>query len=183
MQTVTSALAAASVPKGIGPATAALLLSVFSPRHVPFFEDELHAWIFPGHAKLKYNIKEYTTMVEEVWSLMDQLNDEGTEEVKAWMLEKAGFVIGHWDLLDESEKEGVLRLTAKNTKEVKSNGGNKRKRESKSEAEETEIDEISQPPTEVSSTKKIKKEGKQEFKTEEKAPEEHTKPRRSERKR
>lgn len=183
MQTVTSALAAASVPKGIGPATAALLLSVFSPRHVPFFEDELHAWIFPGHAKLKYNIKEYTTMVEEVWSLMDRLNDEGTEEVKAWMLEKAGFVIGHWGLLDEREKEGVLRVAIKKTKEVKPNSENKRKRESESEAEKTKINETSQPPTEAPSTKKIKKEGNQKLKTKEKAQEEHTKPRRSERKR
>jgi hypothetical protein len=41
---------------GIGPATGTLILNVFDPKYIPFFQDEMFLWFFPDlkGAKLKY---------------------------------------------------------------------------------------------------------------------------------
>ena len=57
--------------KGVGPATASLLLSVAYPRAVPFFSDELFYWTAATGEKvklekIKYNLKEYGEIVKEV---------------------------------------------------------------------------------------------------------------------
>lgn len=83
--------------KGIGPATASLLLSVAAPDSVPFFSDELFRWCVwdePGspngwQRKIKYNAKEYELVLEKVHALVKRLG------VRAVDAEKVAWVLGH----------------------------------------------------------------------------------------
>ena len=68
-----SALTTLTKLKGIGPATASLLLSTSDPENVPFFSDELFRWAFwedkPGcrwDRKISYSAKEYRELVAKV---------------------------------------------------------------------------------------------------------------------
>ncbi|RYC55799.1 hypothetical protein CHU98_g10416 [Xylaria longipes] len=58
---VTKAIDAIAKLRGIGPATASLLLSVHDPDRVIFFSDEAYWWLCCGGQKppIKYNAKEY----------------------------------------------------------------------------------------------------------------------------
>ncbi|KAI0452684.1 hypothetical protein F5B21DRAFT_327522 [Xylaria acuta] len=58
---VTKAIDAIAKLKGVGPATASLLLSVHDPERVIFFSDEAYWWLCCGGQKspIKYNAKEY----------------------------------------------------------------------------------------------------------------------------
>ncbi|MDA4133776.1 MAG: hypothetical protein OK454_11745, partial [Thaumarchaeota archaeon] len=60
--------------KGIGPATASLLLAVHFPAEAPFFADEAMLWLCCGGKKdtvIKYNAKEYAQLCEQAGKLMD----------------------------------------------------------------------------------------------------------------
>ncbi|KAI9674344.1 MAG: hypothetical protein M1829_003746 [Trizodia sp. TS-e1964] len=99
--------------KGIGPATASLILAVYAEADVPFFSDELFRWVSWGdEAKsgaqgwlqnIKYNTKEYTILFKRVVELMERLRNEarlennGSErsELTAAQVEKVAFVLGH----------------------------------------------------------------------------------------
>jgi hypothetical protein len=117
--------------KGVGPATASLLLSVLRPREIPFFSDELFRWCAwdadrgkDGEGwkrKIKYNIKEYEMVVTKVKELRRRLG-EGVEmergkaagadlvgwavhiEKVAWVLGKEGVDIDNEE--EEMEKQG-----------------------------------------------------------------------------
>lgn len=93
--------------RGIGPATASLLLSCADPDKVPFFSDELYRWMMwdePDTAKgrgwarkIGYTDKEYTGLVEKVRACLERLRGEqGWEEgeVGAMDLEKVAYVLG-----------------------------------------------------------------------------------------
>ena len=85
---------------GIGPATGTLILNIFDPVNVPFFQDEMYAWFFPNEsATLKYTRKEYFRLVEEVPRVLTRLS------VKAVEVEKVSYVLGHLELLDSKERE------------------------------------------------------------------------------
>ncbi|KAI0405790.1 hypothetical protein F4802DRAFT_134838 [Xylaria palmicola] len=58
---VATAVAAITKLKGVGPATASLLLSVHDPERVIFFSDEAFWWLCCGgqRSPIKYNAKEY----------------------------------------------------------------------------------------------------------------------------
>ncbi|CAK4026409.1 Hypothetical predicted protein [Lecanosticta acicola] len=78
--------------KGIGPATASLLLSVCHASRVPFFSDELYRFCFWEEGKgtgwdrpIKYKLKEYLALFEKV-------NEKRT--LNAVDLEKAAYVLG-----------------------------------------------------------------------------------------
>jgi hypothetical protein len=75
--------------KGIGPATASLLLSVHDCARVPFFSDELYQWIVHDGKKvtIKYNMKEYEELVAGIEKLIDRLG------VDARDAEKVAFVL------------------------------------------------------------------------------------------
>jgi hypothetical protein len=90
---------------GVGPATASLVLSVYIPMNVPYFEDEAFAWLCSdwGKEKLKYDGKEYMELFRRVWQFRQGLG----MEVTAVEVEKLAFVLGHWDLVDEKGKEAV----------------------------------------------------------------------------
>lgn len=96
--------------KGVGPATATLLLSVHDPDGTPFFSDELYAWLVDGAAgpprsKLKYDAKEYRRLYE-AWVEFRRRAIQDKEEggVRAVDVEKAAFVLGHWEFLDGDER-------------------------------------------------------------------------------
>ncbi|KAH7094665.1 hypothetical protein FB567DRAFT_586023 [Paraphoma chrysanthemicola] len=102
--------------KGIGPATASLLLSVGKPKEVPFFSDELFRWCVwdeqggPGgwKRKIKYNAKEYEQVVEAVEVLWVRLGGKVRAvdiERVAWVLGKEGVTVGEEGDDGESEKE------------------------------------------------------------------------------
>ncbi|KAF1922057.1 hypothetical protein BDU57DRAFT_70503 [Ampelomyces quisqualis] len=94
---VTKALKVLTDLKGIGPATASLLLSVASPDKVPFFSDELFRWCMwnePGapkgwQRKIKYTAKEYESLLAEVRALRTRLGVRAVDAEKvAWALGK-----------------------------------------------------------------------------------------------
>lgn len=89
--------------KGVGPATASLLLSVYDPVHAPFFSDELFRWICWDEKagwdrKIKYDAKEYCMLCGGVQTLMERFGSgaggaDGTG-VQAVELEKVAYVLG-----------------------------------------------------------------------------------------
>lgn len=102
--------------KGIGPATASLLLSVAAPDVVPFFSDELFRWCMwdepgsPGgwQRKIKYNVKEYEMLLEKVDVLIERLGVRAVDvERVAWVLGKESVdVSADSDGAEEEEKAG-----------------------------------------------------------------------------
>ena len=118
--------------RGIGPATASLLLSVLEPTEVPFFSDELFrwcAWDDEGKTgkgwqrKIKYNVKEYETVVQSVEKLRERLRrglgegDEGVRAVDvervAWVLGKEGRDVGVLDGEEEDVKTHGVEVSEK----------------------------------------------------------------------
>lgn len=94
-------ITALSKLKGIGPATASLLLSTYDPVRIPFFSDEIYRYLLWEEAKLKgwdrkinYTIKEYRTLFESVTALRKRLEEASGEEVSAMHIEKAAYVLG-----------------------------------------------------------------------------------------
>ncbi|KAJ6442972.1 ribosomal recycling factor [Purpureocillium lavendulum] len=76
--------------RGVGPATASLLLAVHDPRRVPFFSDELFLWLCAGgnpRSPIKYNAKEYRALIERVVEVTGRL------DVSALDLEKVAYVV------------------------------------------------------------------------------------------
>lgn len=75
--------------KGIGPATASLLLAVHDADNVIFFADEAFHWLCCGGSKgpIKYNQKEYAALNEKAQALAKKLG------VKAVDVERVAFVL------------------------------------------------------------------------------------------
>ncbi|KAL9625302.1 MAG: hypothetical protein Q9204_007810 [Flavoplaca sp. TL-2023a] len=108
------AISTLSKLKGIGPATASLLLSCYDPISIPFFSDELFRWLHwrtdvsgnnkkrkskgiedDGNAnrKIGYTAKEYASIFEKTTSLRERLSKEAEEPVTAVDVEKAAYMI------------------------------------------------------------------------------------------
>jgi hypothetical protein len=90
--------------KGIGPATASLLLAVMDPERVIFFADEAFYWLCCDGktASIKYNAKEYRELSERSHKICKRLN------VKAVDVEKVAFVI-----MRQGEGDGLADKAAK----------------------------------------------------------------------
>jgi NACalpha-BTF3-like transcription factor len=75
--------------KGIGPATASLLLSVHDPEQTIFFSDEAFWWLCCNGKKdtIKYNAKEYKALNAEAQKVVKRLG------VKATDVEKVAYVV------------------------------------------------------------------------------------------
>jgi hypothetical protein len=104
--------------KGIGPATASLLLSVASPDTIPFFSDEVFRWCMwdePGspsgwQRKIKYNVKEYEILVSKVEELRKRLSVRALDvERVAWVLGKEGVNVDeeYDDVSEDGKTEGT----------------------------------------------------------------------------
>ncbi|KAJ1327783.1 hypothetical protein MN608_07114 [Microdochium nivale] len=91
-----AALTAITALKGIGPATAALLLSVHDPKDVIFFSDEAFWWLCCGGQKrpIKYNPKEYKTLSDAAQKLSGRIGANALEiEKVAYVLFKEADVV------------------------------------------------------------------------------------------
>lgn len=75
--------------KGIGPATASLLLAVHDPQNITFFADEAFYWLCNRGKRdhIKYNAKEYKELHENSQKLARRLN------VKAIDIERVAYVL------------------------------------------------------------------------------------------
>jgi len=83
--------------RGVGPATASLVASVFDMEGTVFFGDEVFRWLHWDVAngsgkgwdrKIKYNLKEYESLVGLTEGITKRL------DVKAWEVERVGWVLG-----------------------------------------------------------------------------------------
>lgn len=91
--------------RGIGPATASLLLSVFEPRYLPFFSDEVYRWLrydepedTPGKGTrwartIKYTAKEYACVLRLAHDLQARLLSLG-RKASADEIERVAYVLG-----------------------------------------------------------------------------------------
>lgn len=86
---VSSTIDALTKLKGIGPATASLLLSVHDSDHVIFFSDEAFFWLCRQGKKvpIKYNAKEYRELCQAADTLRERLG------VSAMDIEKVAFAL------------------------------------------------------------------------------------------
>ncbi|KAI6713545.1 hypothetical protein PZA11_005815 [Diplocarpon coronariae] len=75
--------------KGVGPATASLILAVHDPQNVVFFSDEVFRWLTAGGKKVKigYTTKEFETLFTEAKTFMSRIKCTPIE------LEKVAFVL------------------------------------------------------------------------------------------
>lgn len=87
--------------RGIGPATASLILSCYDPVAVPFFSDEYYhftSWQAgerdPWTKKIAYTLKEYKLLYEQVRQTRLRLESEAGHPVSALDLEKVAYVLG-----------------------------------------------------------------------------------------
>ncbi|KAI4685160.1 hypothetical protein J4E81_008973 [Alternaria sp. BMP 2799] len=137
--------------KGVGPATASLLLSVLRPVEIPFFSDELFRWsvwddeIGSGkdgkgwQRKIKYNVKEYEMMLDRVHELRKRLRRGFGQrdplaraidvERVAWVLGKEGVDVS----VQEAETDEHERKDADVQADTKAEEGEKKKDEAQQE--------------------------------------------------
>jgi len=112
-----TAITTLSKLKGIGPATASLLLAVHDPEDVIFFADEAFYWLCCGGAKspIKYNNKEYADLSSKARALSKRLG------VKAVDIERVAFVLMRQqegeDSVSATTAAGPARTTTTSAKE------------------------------------------------------------------
>ncbi|KAK2004748.1 DUF1479-domain-containing protein [Colletotrichum falcatum] len=89
MADLSAALNILTKMKGIGPATASLILAVHYPQKVIFFSDEAYYWLCNRGQKalLKYNMKEYESLNSQAKKLLKRLG------VGAMEVEKVAYVL------------------------------------------------------------------------------------------
>jgi hypothetical protein len=112
--------------KGIGIATASLIMSTLDPDNVPFFGDEVFRWLMwdepstsPGKhwsRKIAYNLKEYKRFAELAAAVIQRLG------IPAIELEMVGYVLGRSEAEIDTK---VMPLTTDDGK--KTTTGSKRK--------------------------------------------------------
>ena len=141
---------------GIGPATGTLILSIFDPEHIPFFQDEMYEWFFPGSGKLKYTLKEYEGLYDVVAAFGKRF------VCKAVEVEKVAFVLGHWGMLGEEERKelegekvegGEKEVEGKTEDEIQARNG----RVGKKDLAKTKADVKVDPPKAEVAAKKGRK--------------------------
>jgi predicted flap endonuclease-1-like 5' DNA nuclease len=112
--------------RGIGPATASLLLAVHDATRVIFFADEAFWWLCCNgeQSPIKYNAKEYRTLCSKVDDLRSRL------DVQASDVEKVAYVLmkqpaqpdqSHDVAPPKEAKQDTSPTTAKKEKKRKSN--------------------------------------------------------------
>ena len=135
--------------KGIGPATASLVMSVIKPLEYPFFSDELFRWIHwdglnadgtsagikngKGWSRpIGYTPKEYESLITRCNLLQARLSDpeKPDEEFSFFEMEKAAYVLGKEKMEIESAPDTDEGTTTKTFNEEK-NAENAEKRAEK----------------------------------------------------
>jgi hypothetical protein len=114
---------------GIGPATAALLLSVNDPEIIPFFSDELFRFsqltqdgdggVTGWDRKIAYNKKEYVGLLTFCTELRESINETAIADSTVSMLdlEKYAYVLHAKRAENAGSKKGTKRTRAENLKE------------------------------------------------------------------
>ena len=99
--------------RGIGPATASLVLSCYDPDMIPFFSDELFRYVHWTESaggkgdkngggkggggwsrKIKYTVAEYKSLVVKVWLWRRKMKEESGEWIRTIDLEKVAYTLG-----------------------------------------------------------------------------------------
>lgn len=95
--------------KGIGPATASLLLTVQNPTRVIFFSDEAFYWLCckGGHNPIKYNAKEYKLLCDEAQRLSKRLGVSATD------VEKVAYVLLKQNQPEQTKSKGIAKKPVK----------------------------------------------------------------------
>jgi hypothetical protein len=134
---VLPALNKLAVLKGIGPASASLLLSVCYPQDIPFFSDEAFRWVMTGvdftknvggkgwNRSIKYDKKEYVEFIKRVREVMERLGGD----VRAVDVERVGWVLGR-------EKAAIL-VSTEGTSDGRDTARQETKTMTKRKAQET----------------------------------------------
>lgn len=137
--------------KGIGPATAALLLSTSDPEKLPFFSDELFRWAFWENRsgagwdrKIKYSIKEYRELKGKVDELRERIGKGALEAEKvAYVLGKREANLGISEKSEQVSQETSDKPPKKAAKEVKTSDADSKRKV----AQVTTPDEQAKPET------------------------------------
>ena len=131
------AISTLSSLKGIGVATASLILCCYEPISVPFFSDELFRWLHwealptkneGWDRKISYTIKEYNSLKVKAKDLRERLSKDTADEnvVKAIDLEKVAYAIAKSALREgqpREKKEGKDSAEPKRAKPRKRRAG------------------------------------------------------------
>ena len=124
---ISKSLAMLTRMRGIGPATASLLLSTYDAINVPFFSDELFRYVnYDGEGargwdrKINYNKKEYDLLCERVQQLRDRVNEDRTDEeaVTALELEQLTWVLAP-NSRRKQDDDDVAKPETKNKNEAR----------------------------------------------------------------
>ncbi|CAD0089104.1 unnamed protein product, partial [Aureobasidium mustum] len=121
--------------RGVGPATASLLLNTYDSEKVPFFSDELYRWVMFSDGKgngwdrkIKYSAKEYQELYRRVEMLRERLSKESDKTITSVRVEMVAYVLGRRQIggakrkeIDEEDREGADQKAGEDTT-------NKRKR-------------------------------------------------------
>lgn len=140
--------------KGVGPATASLLLSILDGDNAPFFSDELFRWVCWDEArggwkrKIKYDKKEYSMLWEGVKALRNRLG----EGVSAVDLEKCAYVCGK--LAVDKKLEAAVRKDAEK-RENEAFATKLEEAASSKKQTKDEVDETSKSPPIPTTTKTV----------------------------
>lgn len=159
---VEKALTEVCTLKGVGPATGSLVLSVYVPRIVPFFGDELFNWVVGDKGKLKYDRKEYALLLEKNLDVV--LGERLGQEIGASELEKIGYVMGHLDVLESDEikqLEEVEEKQGQNESKADLDALDGKKEEEGSQKNGT-ADKLTLVPKEVTKKKRPRKQDEHE---------------------
>lgn len=109
--------------RGVGPATASLLLNIYDGENVPFFSDELLRWVMFSEGKgngwdrkIKYSMKEYQELYRRVGVLRERLAKESEKTITSVDVEMVAYVLGRRQTegvkrkeVDQEDKEGDER--------------------------------------------------------------------------
>ncbi|KAK5676047.1 hypothetical protein LTS10_011336 [Elasticomyces elasticus] len=97
---VQKAMSTLSTLRGVGPATASLLLSVKDQANIPFFSDELYCWALwkTGSSggwsqEIKYSEKSYLELYPRVQELRERLKGDDGEPVSVLEIEKVAYAL------------------------------------------------------------------------------------------
>lgn len=112
---VSEALTTLTSLKGIGPATASLLLSAFAPTQIPFFSDELYRWLCYDNAeekgkgsgwgrKIGYTVKEYNVLFHKAQDLRRRFKGIG-RDVDIVDIELVAYYLGNGGESPDAEEK------------------------------------------------------------------------------
>jgi hypothetical protein len=154
-ETTSAALDGISTLRGVGPATASLLLSVHDPARVVFFSDEAFYWLCAGgsngRAPLQYSAKEYRALQAAAQALVARLGVSATD------VEKVAYVVRKGTTKTEGGDDGAAAGPAREDK----------KKEKKKQTKKGESVPARRAPGKQESVKEVKEEPKKKAKRKE----------------